>query len=173
MNALLLLIATLTVSANINAGEFYSVKSIWGGTSPSYAPGDIVYCSGLETERKITLGCVNLNVMKGYTVKTDTDGKVVVRSLDNESSVTVGQVNASAGQFILDEITSGYMNKVSLNIESAKLEGNILVRKKLSLNDKVGCEGVFDCDWRVLYMASRVSLEVKLNNQRLEKVPLN
>lgn len=168
-----LLLGVLFTSLSASGGEFYSVKTLWGGQSASFAIGDVVYCSGLDAERKIGLGCVNLNVMQEYSVTTDSDSKIVVTSRESGDSLIVGQIDTQAGQYILDELTSGYMNKVSLQGATDKLEANILVRSKLSLNDKIGCQGVFDCDWRLLYAAKKVSLEVKLNNKRLEKVRLN
>ena len=173
MKSVFLLFSALIVTTAANAGEFYSVKSIWGGYSPSYSERDIVYCTGLEAERNIGLGCVNLNVMESHTVKSDSAGNVIVTALEDGDSVVVGRVDESAGQFILDGIAAGYMSKVSLKNAKAKLEANILVRKKLALNDEIGCQGVWDCDWRVVYSTKKISLEVKLNNQRLEKVPLN
>lgn len=173
MRSVFLLVSALLVSTTVNAGDFYSVKSLWSGHSQFYSAGDIVYCTGLEAERNIGLGCVNLNIMESHTVKSDAAGNVVLTVLEDGDSVVVGYVDESAGQFILDGSAAGYMSKVSLKNAKAKIEANILVRKKLAFNDDIGCQGVWDCDWTVIYSAKKVSLEVKLNNKRLEKVPLN
>lgn len=82
-------------------------------------------------------------------------------------------MDQKAGTFILDETAAGYMRKVQMSNPEAQLEARILVRNILKLNDEIGCRGVMDCDWRVVYVGKRLSLEVLLNERRLEKVRLN
>lgn len=171
MKLMIMLLGTLMAAGSVNAGEFYSVTKLWNGESPSYAVGDVVYCSGLDQDRNIALGCVNLNVMEGYSVKSDLKGNVVLTDLSDGDSAVVGRVQS--GQALLDEVAAGQMNKVSMNNSAAKLEANILVRKSFAVNDQIGCQEITSCDWRVVYPTKKVSLEVKLNSKRLEKVSLN
>lgn len=163
-------LTTLLASAIVNAGTFYKVESL-GRESVTYEVGNVIYCTVLDQGNGLTGGCVNLNWMEGYTVKADNNGAVKLAANDSGESVVVGKVDASSKQYILDEVSGvGYLSKVTV---SPKLEANILVRKSWSLNDSIGCSGVFDCDWRIIHQGNKISLEVKYEGKRLEKIRLN
>lgn len=173
MKSVLLFIGTFLSVSAAHAGGYYLVEKIMNGNTGSYNNGDVVYCSGLDVERKITMGCVNLNLMRSYKLVADDQGQVSVVSISRNQSVVVGEVNPAAGTFLLDETAAGYMRKVEMNNRDADFEARILVRSTLQLNDQIGCTGVMECDWRVVYVGKRISLEVLLNERRLEKVRLN
>lgn len=170
MKLITLLLGTFMAFGSASAGEFYTLTKLWS-PSPSYEVGDVVYCSGLDADRNIGLGCVNLNAMEGYSVRSDAKGRVVLTALSDGDSRLVG--NVESAEAIFDELVAGKMSKVSMNNTAAKLEANILVRKSFTINDQIGCHEVMNCDWRIVYPTQKVSLEVKLNNRRLEKISLN
>lgn len=163
-------LTTLLASAIVSAGTFYKVESL-GKYPVNYEVGDVVYCTALEVERRITGGCVNLNRMEGYSVKVDSKGAAILASKDSGESVVVGKVDKNSLDYILDEISAvGSMSTITVD---PKLEANILIRKSWTLNDSIGCSGVFDCDWRIMYQGNKISLEVKYDGNRLEKIRLN
>lgn len=164
----LVMTALLLISGIANAKSLYVIKSIDYDITRSQKAGDIVFCGNLDNDRKLVTGCVNLNLMEDYQVQAAQDGSIILTEKESSQSINVGQV--VGGEYIMDGLDKGYLAAAESN---GRLRVNVLVRDSVVFNDSFGCSSITDCSWNVLREKRNLTLEVRLDGRRLEKIKLN
>lgn len=169
MKTLLLLLSFNTALA----GDLYSIQELWSGNSPSYKVGDVLYCSGLDSNHNIALGCVSLTALNKYAIYENEMKEIELLNKSTNEVLVIGNILPNSERIILDEMSSGLLYKINDSQVKNKLETNLLIKKTFSPNYEIGCGGVFDCDWRLVYPKNKVFLNIRLNNTNLERVRIN
>ncbi|UXR64403.1 hypothetical protein EZJ49_15140 [Bdellovibrio bacteriovorus] len=164
----LVMTTLLLISGIANAKSLYAVKSIDYDVTRAQKAGDVLFCGNLDNERSVVSGCVNLNLMEDYTVHAANDGAVILTEKATQIAIPVGKI--VGGNFILDDMDKGYLTRAESN---GRLRVNVLVRNSVVFNDSFGCSSLTDCNWNVLRQKRNLSLEVRIDGRRLEKINLN
>lgn len=162
--------STFLYSSLLLAGNLYSIEKVTYDVTRSQNENDIVFCKIVDADHNLVSGCTNLNLLTKYSLQTSSEGKVLLTSKTTSETLQVGSTNKTK-KFQLDDMDKAVLVAVESE-ENVQFDVNLLSKSGLVLNREIGCKAPFECDWSIFTSETKLSLEIKLEGKRLEKIKL-